>query len=96
MGSIRDVILSNSRSVSARAAMDSTTTTALGTMMGSWRPWMEISISSPDWFTVCWGAAMDGVGLKAAPEDQVGAVADTARTPPEWLVRLAGVPSGVM
>ena len=96
MGSIRDVILSNSRSVSARAAMDSTTTTARGTMMGSWRPWMEISISSPDWFTVCWGAAMDGVGLKAARKIRSDPSLIPPRTPPEWLVRLAGVPSGVM
>ncbi len=49
-----------------RAAIDSTTTTARGTMMGSWRPFMRTSIGSPRRFTVSWTEAIDGVGLKAA------------------------------
>ena len=41
----------------------SMTTTALGTMMGSWRPRMVRSVFSPEQFTVCWGRKMEGVGF---------------------------------
>lgn len=48
------------------AAIDSTTTTALGTIIGSCLPLIFTVIASPDLFTVCCVLAMDGVGLKAA------------------------------
>ena len=47
------LIFVSSRSSTVRAAMASTTTMARGTMIGSGRPLMEMSISSPDWLTVC-------------------------------------------
>ena len=57
-------MFSNNRSRIVRAVIDSTTTTALGPIIGSWRPLMDTSMSSPDLLTVFYVEAIDGVGLK--------------------------------
>ena len=61
--SIRAPIPVRRASTRVRAVMDSTTTTALGTMTGSWRPLIRIWMSSPSWLTVFCGEEMEGVGL---------------------------------
>ena len=48
------------------ATIASTTTTALGTITGSCRPFISISILSPVLLMVCCRLAMDGVGFTAA------------------------------
>ena len=93
---MRVVMLPSMASRVTRAAMDSTTTTALGTIMGSWRPLIEISIFSPWRFTVYWIAATDGVGLKAA-RIRIGAPSLIPPViPPEWFVFFITFPSWSM
>ena len=65
--------------------------TARGTMIGSWRPLMLTSISSPSLLTVCWGAAMDGVGLIAARRIMSLPSLIPPKIPPAWLVVLTGL-----
>ena len=63
---MRDAILISRASAIVMAAIDSTTTTALGTIIGSCRPFIEISMFSPDLVTVCCVLAIEGVGFIAA------------------------------
>ena len=93
MESRRLHILHRRRSASVSAVMDSTTTTARGTMIGSCLPLIEISISSLSIFTVDWGRAMEGVGLMAARTISSEPSLIPPRTPPEWLVLFIICPS---
>ena len=68
--------------------MDSTTTTARGTITGSCLPEMVISVLSPFLFTVCWGCEMEGVGLTAARRISLDPSLSPPSVPPEWLVFL--------
>ena len=68
------------------AAIASTTTTARGTMIGSWRPLILMSISSPDLFTVCCVDAIEGVGLIAARKMRGDPSLIPPSVPPEWFV----------
>ena len=88
-------MLVKSRSRIVIAAMDSTTTTARGTMTGSWRPLMIISVFSPSLVTVDCGCEMDGVGFTAARKMILLPSLIPPRTPPAWLVSLVILPSFV-
>ena len=90
-----DVMPTIIRSSTVRAAMHSTTTTARGTIIGSWRPLMEIEISSPDLLTVCCSWLMDGVGLKAARKRISLPSLMPPRVPPEWLESFFTWPSSI-
>ena len=59
-------MLERSASKIVIAVIASTTTTARGTIIGSWRPLRLISIAFQSLLTVCCVAEMDGVGLTAA------------------------------
>ena len=50
---MRALMLENMASTRVMAAIDSTTTTALGTITGSWRPLISMEIFSPVLVTVC-------------------------------------------
>ena len=79
-----------------REVMVSTTTTARGTMMGSWRPLISQVMSSPERLTVCWAEAMDGVGLMAARKVRRLPSEIPPSMPPAWLVSFSTVPSVVI
>ncbi len=66
--------------------MASTTTTALGTITGSWRPWISISFSFPSLVTLRWRRAMEGVGLMAALNTTAEPSLIPPKIPPAWLV----------
>ena len=85
-------MLRRSRSATVRAAMDSMTTTALGTMIGSCRPFTESSTSSMKVLTVCCTEEIDGVGLMAARKQTVLPSLIPPSVPPEWLVCFANCP----
>ena len=93
MRSMRAPIFISSASAIVIAAIASTTTTARGTIIGSWRPLMEISISSPDLFTVCCVAAIEGVGFMAALKISGEPSVMPPRVPPEWFVSFETAPS---
>ena len=81
-----------SASKSVIAAMDSTTTTALGTMTGSCLPLMEMVISSPSLLTVsCW-EKMEGVGFIWARRRICEPSLMPPSIPPAWLVDLRTLP----
>ena len=81
------------KSTNVTAAIDSTTTTARGTIIGSWRPEISISIFSPEVFTVFCGCEMEGVGFIAARK-MIGLPSlRPPRIPPLWLVCLVIWPS---
>ena len=86
----------SSISAAANAAIVSTTTTALGTMIGSWRPLMLMPISSPLLLTVLCSAAIDGVGLNAARNTTSLPSVIPPKMPPAWFVALPTLPSGFM
>ena len=88
-----DTAFCRSRSAIVTAVMDSTTTTARGTMTGSCLPWMEISISSPDSFTVCCVFAIEEVGFTAARRISLAPSLIPPSVPPEWFVSLHTFPS---
>ena len=70
------------------AAMDSITTTARGTIMGSCLPLMATSISSPEVFTVCCFVKIEGVGFTWARSRMGKPSLMPPRMPPAWLVYL--------
>ncbi len=75
------------------AAIASTTTTALGTMTGSWRPVMEMLVFSPSAVTVSCSLAIDGVGFTAARTRMACPSLIPPSIPPEWFVFLWMQPS---
>ena len=87
-------MFSRRRSAVTSAAIASTTTTALGTMTGSCRPFMRISRSAPSLSTVRWAADTEGVALNAAlttTGDMPSLM--PPRIPPELLEPFVTVPS---
>ena len=66
MFSMFDDIFLSKRSNIVMAVIASTTTTALGTIIGSCLPLIFTKMSSPDLFTVFCSLKIDGVGLKYA------------------------------
>ena len=78
MRSMRALILAKSASVMVRAAMASTTTTARGTITGSWRPLISSSRFSPELVTGGLGLADRWCWFDMGTEDNVTAVTHTA------------------
>ena len=67
-------MLAKSASASVIAAMDSTTTTALGTITGSWRPWISMESGSLSLLWLADGRSWFNVNT----ENDFASVADTA------------------
>ena len=65
--------------------MASATGTMRGTMQGSWRPPMEITVGVPAVSTVCWGFCTLGVGLTASRTTTSSPLEMPPRMPPAWL-----------
>lgn len=89
-----EVMLHISISTSVIAAMDSTTTTARGTMTGSWRPFTEICLLPPSFVMVDCSLEIEGVGLTDTRKKMSLPSLMPPRIPPEWLVSLMIFPSG--
>lgn len=80
-----EVMLHISISTSVIAAMDSTTTTARGTMTGSWRPFTEICLLPPSFVMVDCSLEIEGVGLTDTRKKMSLPSLMPPRIPPEWI-----------
>ena len=72
--------------------MDSTTTTARETMIGSCLPWMDDSWQAPSRPSIVWVWAIEGVGLKDARKNTVVPSLIPPKIPPLWFVAFFGFP----
>ena len=79
--------------ITATAAADSMTGTALGTMHGSWRPFIESVVSQPFCrSTVFCSIEIEGVGFTAARKTIGIPLVMPPRAPPWLLVRVRTAP----